>query len=387
MGQCGIGDRRRPVRGGPTVSGAKRGGSLPPSVASAYRPDYSIPPGETLRAVIEARGMTQADLSRRAGLSAKHINQIVQGVVPISPDAAFALERVLGVPARFWNALEANHQSRELQLNDRVVSQDDAAWLSHLPTKELQRRGLLEKVANPTDLREQVLRFFGVASRSSWESLWTAPDAAFRKSKVFESDPYATAAWLRIGELQAIDVKTAPFDRVAFEDALRAIRPLMKSGPEIFEPEMKRLAAEAGVAIVIVEEIKGARANGAARWLSATRALIQLSVRHRWEDVFWFSFFHEAGHVLLHGKRETFIDDGRTRTSQEDEADAFAQEFLIPQSFETDLLRTRTVPQARALANRLDVPPGIVIGRLQREGLMRHSVGNEYRRRFQLIEP
>jgi HTH-type transcriptional regulator/antitoxin HigA len=360
---------------------------LSPSVANAYRPDYSIPPGETLRAVIEARGMTQADLSRRAGLSAKHINQIVQGVAPISPDAALALERVLGVPARFWNALEANHQSRELQLSDRVVSTDDAEWLSHLPTKELQRRGLIEKVANQADLREQVLRFFGVASRSSWESVWTAPDAAFRRSRVFEADPFATAAWLRMGELRSTEVKTAQFDRAAFEAALQTIRALMKSGPDTFEPEMKRVAAEAGVVIVIVGEIKGARANGAARWLSSNRALIQLSVRHRWEDVFWFSFFHEAGHVLLHGKRETFIDDGRTRTSEESEADAFAQEILIPQGYESDLLRTRTVPQARTLAARLGVPPGIVIGRLQREGLMPHSVGNEYRRRFQLVDP
>jgi HTH-type transcriptional regulator/antitoxin HigA len=356
------------------------------SVASAYRPDYSIPPGETLRAVIEARGMTQADLSRRAGLSAKHINQIVQGVAPISPDAAFALERVLGVPARFWNALEANHQSRELQQRDRVVSKDDAAWLSHLPTKELQRRGLIEKVASQADLRDQVLRFFGVASRSSWESVWTAPDAAFRRSKVFESDPYATAAWLRIGELRATEIKTAPFNRAAFESALQTIRALMKSDPETFEPEMKRVAANAGVVIVIVGEIKGSRVNGAARWLSATRALIQLSIRHRWEDVFWFSFFHESGHVLLHGKRETFIDDGQTRSSEDDEADTFAQEILIPRSHETELLRTRTVPQARALATRLGVPPGIVIGRLQREGLMPHSAGNEYRRRFQLID-
>ena len=360
---------------------------MAPSVTSAYRPDYSIPPGETLRAVIEARGMTQADLSRRAGLSTKHINQIVQGVAPISPEAAFALERVLGIPARFWNALEANHQSRELQLLDRVVGKDDAAWLSHVPTKELQRRGLIEKVSNQADLRDQVLRFFGVASRSSWDSIWTAPTAAFRRSKVFESDPYATAAWLRIGELRATEVKTAPFNRAAFESALQTVRALMESDPETFEPEMKRRAAEAGVVIVIVGEVKGSRVNGAARWLSANRALIQLSIRHRWEDVFWFSFFHEAGHVLLHGKRETFIDDGRTRTSEEDEADAFAQEILIPQSYESDLLRARTVPQARALATRLGVPPGIIIGRLQREELMPYNVGNEYRRRFRLIDP
>lgn len=387
MGHRGFGDYREPDRGECALSGAQEGGFLPPSVAGTYRPDYAIPPGATLRAVIEAHRMTQADLSRRAGMSSKHINQIIQGIASITPDTALALERVLGVPAQFWNALEANHQARELRLRDRVVTEEDAAWLARLPTKELQRRGIIEPSGDPADLRDKVLRFFGVASRPSWESIWTAPDAAFRKSKVFESDPYATAAWLRIGELRAADIDAAPFSRTGFESALLVIRGLMKADPEAFEPEMKRAAAEAGVIIVIVGEVKGSRVNGATRWLSPTRALIQLSVRHRWEDVFWFSFFHEAGHVLLHGKRDAFVDDGKTRSTEEDEADVFAQEVLIPQRFESDLLRVRTVPQARALAGSLDVPPGIVIGRLQREGVIPHNVGNEQRRRFQLIDP
>ena len=368
------------------MSGAQEGGLLAPPVVGTYRPDYAIPPGDTLRAVIEANRMTQADLSRRAGMSSKHINQIIQGIASITPDTALALERVLGVPAQFWNALEANHQARELRLRDRVVTEEDAAWLARLPTKELQRRGIIESAVDPADLRDKVLRFFGVASRPSWESIWTAPDAAFRKSRVFESDPYATAAWLRIGELRATDIDVQPFSRTGFESALLVIRGLMNADPEAFEPEMKRAAAETGVIIVIVGEVKGSRVNGATRWLSPTRALIQLSVRHRWEDVFWFSFFHEAGHVLLHGKRDAFVDDGKTRSTEEDEADAFAQGVLIPQRFESDLLRVRTVPQARTLASSLDVPPGIVIGRLQREGVIPHNVGNEQRRRFQLID-
>ena len=350
----------------------------------AYRPDYAFPPGETVRSTLIAAGMSQADLSRRTGLSTKHINQIIQGVAPISPDTALALERVLGVPARFWIALEANHQERELRLRERKLTADDQAWLARLPTKELVRRGLIEATQDLADLRDRVLNFFGVASRQSWEAVWLAPEASYRRSKVFEADPYATAAWLRAGELLASDVETAPFDRAGFQRALAEIRGLMTSAPQEFEPRMKLLAAGAGVVIVIVEEIKGCRASGATRWLSPTRALIQLSLRYRWEDSFWFSFFHEAGHVLLHGKRDTFIDDGRVESSQEDEADAFARTALIPASYEPRLLRIRSVPQARTLASELGIPSGIVIGRLQREGLLDYSEGNGLRRRFKL---
>jgi HTH-type transcriptional regulator/antitoxin HigA len=352
-----------------------------------FRPDYAVPPGETLRATLDERGMSQSDLARRTGLSPKHINQIIQGAAPISPDTSLALERVLGVPARFWNALEANHQARQARLRDDSVAEADAEWLAAVPTKELMRRGLIPSAATRAELREHVLAFFGVASRQAWETVWRSPEAAYRRSRVFEANPYAMASWLRIGELRATRVESAPFDRSAFEAALQSIRSAMKEPPEVFEPKLKALCADAGVVVVIVDEIKGSRVNGATRWLSPTRALIQLSLRYSWEDVFWFSFFHEAGHVLLHGKREVFVDDHGVRTAAEDEADAFARSVLIPPAFEEDMLRVRTPSQARTLAKRLGIPPGIVVGRAQHERLMAFNTGNADRRRFRLVEP
>ena len=126
-----------------------------------YRPDYAIPPGETLRETLESTGMTQADLARRTSLSAKHINQIVQGVAPISPDTALALERVLGVPARFWLALEANYQSRQTRLRERTVSDEDAAWLKSPVFKELVKRGTIQATSDLAELRDRVLSFWG----------------------------------------------------------------------------------------------------------------------------------------------------------------------------------------------------------------------------------
>jgi len=353
---------------------------------NVYRPDFAIPPGETLREALEALGMTQADLARRTGLSAKHINQIIQGSASISPDTALALEHVVGVPARLWNALEANYQSQRLRQRNRTVSEEDAAWLRRLPIKELVARGFLRATTDLADRRDQMFAFFGVASREAWEAVWVTPDAAFRRSPAFEADPMATAAWLRIGELEAASTRVAEFERARFAAALLEVRSLMVRPPNVFEPAMKSLLADSGVALVIVGEVKGCRANGAARWLSPTRALIQLSVRYKWEDVFWFSFFHEAGHLLLHGKRSVFIDNSRSGTPDEEEANAFAAQLLIPSEFERELLRIRDLPGAVALAGKLGVPPGIVIGRLQREGLLSYAVGNGFRRKFDLVE-
>jgi HTH-type transcriptional regulator / antitoxin HigA len=352
----------------------------------AYRPDYAVPPGESLREAIEAMGMSQADLARRTGLSAKHINQIIQGDASISPDTALALEHVVGIPARLWNALEANFQAQRLRLKSRVVSKADATWLDHLPVRELIRRGVLRATTDIAALRDQVLAFFGVASREAWEAVWLTPDAAFRRSPAFEADPMATAAWLRIGELQAASVDVEEFDRLRFTEALQEIRRLMIRAPNEFEPEMKRLLAASGVALVLVAEIKGCRANGASRWLSPTKAMIQLSVRYRWEDIFWFSLFHEAGHLLLHGKRAIFIEGTGANTADEDEANRFAAQLLIPTEHDLELLRIRDLEGALTLAGKLAIPAGVVIGRLQKEGLLGYNVGHAHRRKFELVE-
>jgi HTH-type transcriptional regulator/antitoxin HigA len=271
-------------------------------------------------------------------------------------------------------------------MKDHAATLDDHEWIGRLPTKELMRRGVIEQTADAAELRDRLLAFFGVASRQSWEAVWLAPDAAYRRSAVFAADPFATAAWLRLGEIEAGASPAAVFNRSAFERAIDAVRGSMGDSPSVFEPLMKRLCAEAGVVVSIVAEVKGSRVNGATRWLSPTRALIQLSVRYRWEDVFWFTFFHEAGHVLLHGKRGAFVDDGRTRSTEEDEANAFAQTRLIPSLHEPEFLRIRTVVAAKVLARKVGVPPGIVIGRAQREGLIPYNVGNGERRRFKLTD-
>lgn len=350
-----------------------------------YQPDYAIPPGETLRDTLEALDMPQAELARRTGLSIKHINQIVQGAAPITPETALALERVTGVPAQLWARLEANYQAREARRRERLALDPSLSWLDLLPIRDLVSRGYLRRTQDRIALLQDVLTFFGVASASAWMDVWMAPDAAFRTSPAFSCDPYAVACWLRIGEIEAAKIECQPFDRARFVAALRRIRSLMGANPDAFEPELIEQCRQSGVAIVFVAETKGARASGAARWLSPTKALIQLSLRYRWADHFWFTFFHEAGHLLLHGKREAFLDDDRDdRDVRERQADTFAARTLIPVEYEPQLANLTALAAIRSFADSIGVPPGIVVGRLQREHVIPFNVGNHLRVQYQL---
>lgn len=351
-----------------------------------FRPDYAIPPGETLVEVLSGRGMSQAELARRTGLSTKHINQIVLGTATLSAETALRLELVTGVSAQVWTTLESTYQVAQTRQSEstRLAAQVD--WLRQLPIAELVRRGFVRKDVPPVERLRDALAFFKVASPDAWDQVWAAP-TAYRQSQAFDVDYGALAAWLRIGEIRSEQADLPPFDRTTFKDTLPRIRALTAvDDQEQWLPELKAACATAGVALVIEREIVGARINGAVRWLPSERPLIQLSGRHGWADIFWFTFFHEAAHVLLHDRRRFTIVDGVDRAdsdnTMEQEADDFAGRTLLPRSFDSQLARIRSQDQAVALAREAGVHPGIVVGRLQHDGTIPYSHFNRLRTRI-----
>jgi HTH-type transcriptional regulator/antitoxin HigA len=350
-----------------------------------YEPSQATPAGASLRATLTKLGMTQADLAARTGLSLKHINQVVQGVAPLTHETALLLEKVTGVPARIWNALEANYRDRLARTEDQRKLENDARWLREIPVKELVNRGYLPKVTDRGAILTEVCRFFGVANKEAWERVWRSPLAAFRKSPSIESEAGAVAAWLRIGEVEAASIDCAPFDARKFRESLQEIRALTTADPEEFEPQLKKLCASAGVAVLFVPEISGTRSWGATRWLTPTKALIQLSLRYKSDDHLWFSFFHEAAHLLLHSKKETFISTDRFSDNAEKEADSFAAAYLVPRHYESRL-RELSLGDVRDFAAEIGIAPGVVVGRLQKDGFLGWNEGNTLKRRYKFAD-
>lgn len=347
-----------------------------------FQPDYAVPPGATLQETIDSLGMTQRDLALRMGMATKTINEIAKGKAPITPDTSILLERVTGVPARMWNNLEANYREQLARIADRERLGADLEWLKTIPTKELIARGAIEDVDDKVTLLHSVLRFFGVVSSAQWRQVWMKPEAAFRKSTRFKADLGATATWLRLGELEAQQAKTKPYDRTKFLKALRHIRALTTEPPEVFQPTMMKLCAEAGVLVVFVPEIKRCPTSGAARWLTSEKALIQLSLRYKSNDQFWFSFFHEAGHILDGPKKKIFIDDGGDETERELHANRFTANFLIPADRRAEMCALRTKAAVLAFAANVGVAPGIVVGQLQRTKAIPYNQMNALKTRL-----
>jgi HTH-type transcriptional regulator/antitoxin HigA len=351
-----------------------------------YEPDYAVAPGDSLRHTLTERGMTQADLAARTGLSTKHINQIAQGVAPITAETSLLFEKATDVPARTWNALESLYRERLARRDNRAELAKDAEWLEYLPLKELIRRGRVTQDASKPQQVEEVCRFFGVADRERWRKLWLKPLVSFRQSTSFTADSGAVATWIRLGELEASLIDTEPFDARTFRDALAEVRGLTVKEPRRALKHLAEICTRAGVAVVFLPDIGKTRASGAARWLTPTKALILLSDRYKSDDHFWFSFFHEAGHLLLHSKKETFVskDDKQAKTAaltkqEELEANTFAANQLIPRRYESCLPQLHSEADVEEFANELGIAAGIVVGRLHNDGYWDWGKGNHLR--------
>lgn len=366
-------------------------------MAEPLTPDWVSLPGETIAEIMEETGWRQRDLAGRLGYTEKHLSQLINGDATITRDAAQRLERVLGGSVQFWLNLEANYQRHKARIEAHTRCNEWVDWLDQFPVKALMDQGFLQKrrlsQSNRPAVVDELLRFFRVATPDEWRSQYGSLELSFRRSQRVEYPVGLVSAWLCMGEHRVEKLGDLPkYNARRFEKALADVRELTRSPANEFSVEMQRFLAEAGVRLVFVPDVRGSHVSGVARWLAPTKPLIQLSLRGKTNDKFWFTFFHEAAHILLHGrdrgaKRSIYLDDpnsGRSLGDEEHEANQWAADYLIPQDYTTELRGLRTRYQVVEFAEKLSLHPGIVVGRLQHEGIVPFSRFNDLKQRLEL---
>ncbi len=355
--------------------------------------DLAIPPGEFLEEVIESLGMTKEELAARMGRPASKLSQIFSGAKAITPETALQLEHVTAVPASLWLGLESEYQlvrARNLEWKELANAKWEQLLVTSYCYRDLVQQQLVADWPKPIDRVREMRQFFGVRSLEVVPQL-RRYQSAFRigKSGRETPSPHAIASWLRMGELAATKLETAPFDPKALRKNSREIRGLTPAAPEEFIPRLEKLLAAAGVALVIRPHLPRTYAHGATFRLKKDKAVLMLSIRGRWADIFWFSLFHEIGHILLHKLPEPIVEGDQalgTSEAMDREADEFARDTLIP-PVEFNRFAQAAAFDAGAIrrfAREMGIAPGIVVGRLQHEKLLPHDKLNTLRVRYQL---
>jgi addiction module HigA family antidote len=361
------------------------------AIINEFEPDYAVHPGQILEETLEAQGLSKKEFSERAGLTPKTVSFIISGQAPVVSDNAIVFERILGISAHIWSNIDAEYRLFTARQKAKEGLKSAVAWSKKFPLSDLVKRNVMPSGLSSEQKAGFLLDFFKVRGPEEWDVQYGNITVAFRSSPAFTSNYESVVTWLRLAELRAEKIQTKPYNASSFKIALAGIKTLTNKEPHIFEPKMKKLCSDSGVALVMVSELPKTRLSGATRWLTTDKALIALSLRHKWNDYFWFTFFHEAAHILKHGKNDVHVDEGREdipKTRHEVEADNFAANFLISKSQYREFVFKQIFTEAsvKKFARDIGVAVGIVVGRLQHDHYIDYSWLNNLKAKFALNE-
>jgi HTH-type transcriptional regulator / antitoxin HigA len=354
------------------------------ATVNEYFPQSRPHPGETLAEKLEELEMGPKEFALRTGKPEKTITAILKGESSITPDMAILFEAVTRIPAHFWMNHQKGYDEYQARVKRQAVIAEATEWARQFPIRDMINKGWLPETSSIFEKTAALLDFFRFANHSSWENYYFNQQlkVEFRISLANTAEPYAISAWLRKGELQAAELQAPPYSEKTFKEALPALKSIMASHPDNFFHQLQSICLQAGVKVVYTPALPKAPICGSTRWLNDT-PLIQLTGRYKRNDSFWFTFFHEAGHILLHGKKDIFLEKVEYSDKdnlKEEEADAFACKWTLTEEEEQEVLDVSVLDNETlvALADKFNTHPAIIIGRLQRKNHIPYSIGRQF---------
>jgi len=349
-----------------------------------FFPQIVFHPGETLDEKLKEMGMGPKEFAFRTAKPEKTITAILKGESSITPDMAVQFESVTRIPAHFWMNSQRGFDEYIARVRRMKVLEDAYEWARQFPVLQMIKLGWIEKAAIKEEMAAQLLSFFGIASPEAWENYYYNQKlkVAFRISLKHTSEPFAISAWLRKCELVAQQLTAPIYSEKAFRESLPVIKSLMSSHPEDFFAKLQQICINSGVKVIFVPFLPKAPVNGATRWINDS-PVIQVTGRGKRNDKFWFSFFHEAGHILSHGKKDVFLEQW-DYPDKDDEKEREADEFAIKWTFsaeeETEFKQLKPITEQILIdfAYKINTHPALIIGRLQHSKDIPYSFGQKF---------
>ena len=353
--------------------------------------DLPIPPGEFLEEVLEDLGMNKDELSRRMDRPAAKLSAIFRGDKAITPETALQLEKVTGVPAHIWAGLESEYRLMLARIHAKSEFENkkiESPLITKYCYKELVRLGYAEKKTKPSDKVDELQKYLCVTSLSNMVNIKRYhPFFKQNLNKHNKISSEALISWIRMGEIEAQKIQTKSFDAGKLYNLIPDLRQMTLKPPDKFQSEFVTKFSDAGVALVVVPHFPKTYSHGASFWLNKNKAVLMITIRGKWADMFWFSLIHELGHILLHNKQQIFIEsDDISFVNQkfEDEADKFAADNLIPSAELKHFVNNNIFYKKDILefADKINIHPGIVVGRLHHDNIIPQAWFNDLRERY-----
>ena len=352
-------------------------------------PDLLIHPGETISDLLDERGITQKELAQRAGVSEPFLSDVIHGKKDISKGLAMGLEYALGVPRSFWLNLQANYDAELLMLQEESSVQDEEKEVFnslHEVIAFMKKAKMISSELNPTKAIIELRKIFCVSNLTGLRSL--ALSGSFRLSDKASVNPDVLGAWLCLCKNQGKSRKIENvFDPNRMDELVTRLKGIMLHSRGDLQKELKDLFSQYGIDFSIVHNFRGAPVQGYIDRKEDGTYQMVLTIRGAAADIFWFSLFHELGHIVNGDVNNvgSFIDAQDPKDKKKEAAaDLFASCALIdPRSYEQYVnMASYTYGSIKEFAQIQGIPPYIVIGRLQKEEKIPWSWFQRYKPRY-----
>ncbi|GJQ32313.1 MAG: XRE family transcriptional regulator [Ignavibacteriaceae bacterium] len=310
-----------------------------------YDPPFAFHPGVFLAEKLEEMKMSNKEFALRTNKPEKTITAIIKGESSITPDMAVVFETALGIPAYMWLKYQSIYDEFKARERKEELLKESIPWMKRFPVAEMINKGWLPEAKTPEEKTKALLQFFGIASYAAWEDYYLNQKlkTVFSISLFGMEKLEPISVWLRRGELEASEIEVPEFSASKLKTTLSVIKRLPNTSNGDISG-LKELLAKSGVKIVLTPVINKIPLTGATRWLAGETPLIQLSDKIKSNEQFQLTLFHQIGHILLHGKKDIFLNGINYPglvLSKEREAETFASKWILNEPAEPKDLKLK----------------------------------------------
>jgi len=353
-----------------------------------FEPDYAVHPGETLRESLEDLQITPKEFAVRTGKPEQTISKILNGKSAITPDMAVQFEKVLNIPAKFWLDMQADYDEYIARQKQDEMKKAGGDWARQFPYAQMAKAGWVKTTRKIEEKTDELLSFFNVSKPEAWEDIYIKQGlpALFRASLKNDKNAYATSALLRYSEIASAGMDLPPYEKQKLKNLLPELKQIMVEAKSDFLQNIQQTCAGAGIVVVFTKHLDKTGIYGIVRWYKNKPVILMTDLRQRY-DLFWFSFFHELGHLYLHGQKKNIFLEQELQADEKDqkeqEADDFAGKWLLTDKqfemvkniFYTENTHPQKINAIKYYAQKFETHPAIIIGRLLRENKALYKQG------------
>ena len=336
----------------------------------------AVPPGESIREQLDMRYMSQKEFALRMSMSEKHVSNLLNGKVSLTNEVANRLERVLGVPARFWNRLETLYREDLRKVEEENLADKEINFINSFPYNDMVKAHMVEKAGNYVDKHVKLCQFFEVSNLSVLDDARVWPIAC-RQLGDTDKAIRAKLVVAQYAKLQARDISVDTFKKDRLKKALCSLKEYTKYENFDFFGQIQTLLARCGIALVLVPHIPGSFLQGLTFIDEGSKKIVVgITLRQKRADVFWFTLYHELVHVMeghLHRVEGLYSDD-------ESIADTVAGNWLIDsEAYHAFANQSKlSIREIQEFADAQEIGISLVIGRLQKDKIIGYNQFTTY---------